>query len=379
MTAYDDDLHYIKSKTPVVELAVPGGARVVVTPAWQGRVMTSTLGKTGQSFGWINHKLIDAGQDSPVFNNYGGEDRFWLGPEGGQFALWFKKGDPFDMDHWFTPPGFNRGSFEITSQGEKSIAMVTDFRVVNASGTEFDCAVKRTITVLEDKRTTDCLGFVKPDGVQMVAFVSLNTLCNAGPVAWTKQGGLLSIWILGQFKPLPRGCVVVPFLFGDDAGLGPRATTNYFGPLGEDRCRLTDRHLFFRCDGAYRSKIGISASRARSTLGSFDPDAGVLTLVQFNRPADAARLPYVNSLWKIQDQPFAGDVVNSYNDGPEKPGAEALGGFYELETSSPAALLPPGGTTTHIHRTFHFTGPEKELNDIAVRTLGVRLDEIHAT
>ena len=379
MTAYQDDLDYLKSKTHVVELAAPGGARVVVTPAWQGRVMTSTLGQSGKSFGWINHKLIDSGQDSPVFNNYGGEDRFWLGPEGGQFSLWFKKGDPFDMAHWFTPPGFNRGPFDVTSQGEKSIAMVTDFRVVNTSGTEFDCAVKRTITVLDDKRTADCLGFVKPDSVQMVAFVSLNTLCNAGSAAWTKEGGLLSIWILGQFKPLLRGRVVVPFLFGDEAGLGPRATTNYFGPLSEDRCRLTDRHLFFRCDGVSRGKIGISASRARSTLGSFDPDGGVLTLVQFNRPADAARLPYVNSQWKIQDQPFAGDVVNSYNDGPEKPGAESLGGFYELETSSPAAVLPPGGSTTHIHRTFHFTGPAAELNDIAVRTLGVGLDEIQAT
>ena len=30
-------------------------------------------------------------------NVFGGEDRFWLGPEGGQFALYFKAGDPFDL------------------------------------------------------------------------------------------------------------------------------------------------------------------------------------------------------------------------------------------------------------------------------------------
>ncbi|MCL2700609.1 MAG: hypothetical protein FWE88_02820 [Phycisphaerae bacterium] len=379
MTAYQDDYHYLTSKTNVVELAAPGGARVLVAPAWQGRVMTSTMGKTGMSFGWVNRPLIDAGQDSPVFNNYGGEDRFWLGPEGGQFSLWFKKGDPFDMAHWFTPPGFNRGRFDITSQGKKSVAFATAFRVTNTSGTEFACAVKRVISVLESSRTADCLGVVKPESVQMVAFESHNTLCNAGESAWTADGGLLSIWILGQFKPLPNGRVVVPFLPGDDAKLGPRATTDYFGPLDADRCRLTDSHLFFRCDGVYRSKIGISAPRARRTLGSFDPDAGVLTVVQFNLPEGAARLPYVNSLWRIQDKPFAGDVVNSYNDGPEKPGAAALGGFYELESSSPAATLPAGGTATHIHRTFHFTGPSAELNEIAVRTLGVGLDEIQAT
>ena len=376
MTAYQDDLNYLKSKTDVVELAAPGGAKILVTPRWQGRVMTSAMGKTGMSFGWVNRKLIDSGLDSRVFNNYGGEDRFWLGPEGGQFSLWFAKGDPFDMAHWFTPPGFNSGRFDITSQGKKSVAFATAFRVTNTSGTVFDCAVKRVISVFESSRTADCLGVVKPESVQMVAFESHNTLCNAGETAWTEAGGLLSIWILGQFKPLPRGRVVVPFLSGDDAKLGPRATTDYFGPLDSSRCRLTDSHLFFRCDGAYRSKIGISAPRARRTLGSYDPDGGVLTVVQFNLPEGAARLPYVNSLWKIQDQPFAGDVVNSYNDGPDKPGAEALGGFYELETSSPAAMLQPGGTATHIHRTFHFTGPEAELNDIAVKTLGVGLDEM---
>ena len=36
-------------------------------------------------------------------NVFGGEDRFWLGPEGGQFALYFKPGDPFDLDHWQVP------------------------------------------------------------------------------------------------------------------------------------------------------------------------------------------------------------------------------------------------------------------------------------
>ena len=46
---------------------------------------------------------------------------------------------------------------------------------------------------------------------------------------------------------------------------------------------------------------------------------------------------YVNSKWEIQQQPYAGDVANSYNDGPPAPGAKPLGPFYELESSSPAA------------------------------------------
>ena len=40
-------------------------------------------------------------------NVFGGEDRFWLGPEGGQYALYFKPGDPFDLDHWQVPDAFD--------------------------------------------------------------------------------------------------------------------------------------------------------------------------------------------------------------------------------------------------------------------------------
>jgi hypothetical protein len=83
----------------------------------------------------------------------------------------------------------------------------------------------------------------------------------------------------------------------------------------------------------YRSKIGLSPKRARKVLGSYDAVNGVLTIVQYNKPEGAA--DYVNSMWQIQDQPYQGDVVNSYNDGPTAPGGKPLGPFYELETSSP--------------------------------------------
>ena len=83
-------------------------------------------------------------------------------------------------------------------------------------------------------------------------------------------------------------------------------------------------------------------------------------------------------MWEIQDEPYAGDVVNSYNDGPPTPGAEPLGPFYELETSSAAAELAPGDSATHVHQTFHFQGPESELDAIAQATLGVSLEQIRA-
>ena len=64
-------------------------------------------------------------------------------------------------------------------------------------------------------------------------------------------------------------------------------------------------------------------------------------------------------MWEMQKEPFKGDVINSYNDGPPAPGQPPLGPFYELETSSPAlAPVARRARHTHVHRTFHFVGPE---------------------
>jgi hypothetical protein len=77
-----------------------------------------------------------------------------------------------------------------------------------------------------------------------------------------------------------------------------------------------------------------------------------------------------------QDRPFAGDAVNSYNDGPPAPGVPPLGPFYELETSSPAAELDAGQSLCHVSRTLHFAGPPDALDALAEKVLGVGLAEI---
>ena len=91
---YQEDVDLLKANVQVVELADERGkARVAIVPAYQGRVMTSTAGGPGGwSLGWINEGLISSWETLAHMNPYGGEDRFWLGPEGGQFAIFFKKG-----------------------------------------------------------------------------------------------------------------------------------------------------------------------------------------------------------------------------------------------------------------------------------------------
>ena len=132
--------------------------------------------------------------------------------------------------------------------------------------------------------------------------------------------------------------------------------------------------LLFKCDGRYRSKIGLGPARAKPALGSYSDESKLLTVVLYTKPPSATR--YVNSMWETQKDPYGGDVVNSYNDGPTEPGKPSLGGFYEIETSSPAAELAPGGTLTHVHQTYHFTGPREALDAIARAALGVGLAEI---
>ena len=81
-------------------------------------------------------------------------------------------------------------------------------------------------------------------------------------------------------------------------------------------------------------------------------------------------------MWEMQQEPYRGDVINSYNDGSPAPGEPPLGPFYELETSSPAAALEPGETMRHVQKTLHLQGSEALLGPIAAQCLGVQLEQI---
>src|SRR5262245_63732478 len=95
-STFIDDVAFLNRHTDVVILMPErtSSARVAVCPEFQGRVMTSTAtSRGGLSFGWINRSLIASGERRKHINAYGGEDRFWLGPEGGQFSIFFAQGD----------------------------------------------------------------------------------------------------------------------------------------------------------------------------------------------------------------------------------------------------------------------------------------------
>jgi hypothetical protein len=375
---FGDDLAFLRQHGQVVVLQDEAGkAQVIVSPDYQGRVMTSTAeGTAGASFGWINRAFIAEGKRVPHMNVFGGEDRFWLGPEGGQYALYFAPGAAFDFDHWQVPEAIDWGGWAVSASTRGEVRLQKDMQLRNYAGFAFSARVDRTVRVLEPAAVGSALLVSLPTDVSVVGYESENVLHNTGIAAWAKDSGLLSIWILGMFTPSPATTIVIPFKPASEEQLGKVVNDAYFGKVPADRLKITERVMFFRGDGQQRGKIGIPRPRAMPIAGAYDSAGKVLTIVQYTLPEDAT--DYVNSMWEQQAEPYAGDVVNSYNDGPPAPGKPPLGPFWELETSSKAAALAPGASLTHVHRTVHLTGSQASLDAIAKATLGVTLAEIEA-
>ncbi|MEP0366323.1 MAG: DUF6786 family protein [Cyclobacteriaceae bacterium] len=374
--SYTDDVDFMKKYTDILNLSAPDGrGNVAVSSALQGRVMTSSAsGSKGRSLGWINRELFASEDTMEHINVYGGEERFWLGPEGGQYSIFFENGDDFNLDNWYTPRLIDLEPFEVKAQTPSSVVFTKKTSLTNYSGFQFDLSIKRKVEVLRATEVFDELGIKTQGELGMVAYKTTNTLTNVGDQNWKKETGLLSIWLLGMFNHSPSTTIIIPFLPGSTEDLGPAVNDTYFGKVPEDRLVVKDSVLFFSGDGQYRSKIGLSPQRAKDILGSYDAANDILTIVKYNKPVGVT--DYVNSMWEIQEQPYAGDVVNSYNDGPPEPGTKPLGPFYELETSSPALALKSGESGVHIQLTCHFEGDEDSLNTIAELLLGVSLEEI---
>ena len=193
----------------------------------------------------------------------------------------------------------------------------------------------------------------------------------------SKKKGLVSLWVLCMFNAGPQAVILVPYRSGDEDELGPVVRSDYFGIVPPDRLKVTPEAILLRADAHWRSKIGVSPARAKPVLGAIDFQAGVLTLASLTLPEDPQKAIYLNSKFgKHQDNPFKGDCVNSYNDGPLKPGQKGLGPFFELESLSPAAVLQTGQSLSHRHRTVHVLASPEILAELAREALGVDLEKV---
>src|SRR3569833_194958 len=274
------DLDFLKKKDSVIVLnSKDGKGEIIISPKYQAKVFTSTAdGASGKSFGWINYKTFDQEKLDEHMNAYGGEDRPWLGPEGGKFSLFFKPGTKMEFAYWHTPAAVDNEPWKLVSNTDKKASLSKTATLLNYAGTTINQQINRDIEMLEAADVKNKLGFDLDDKVKSVAFHTTTTLTNTGNKAWDKQTGAPCIWNLDMFSPSPKTITVVPY----NDGAGKVATTDYFGEIPKDRITMKNGILLFKADGKSRGKLGMQAARTKKLAGNYDGENNILTIIQFD-------------------------------------------------------------------------------------------------
>lgn len=369
------DLNYLSEKDEglIVLKSEDGQAQIILSAKYQGKVFTSTAGGLdGMSHGFVNYDFFDSGVVDEHMNGFGGEDRFWLGPEGGQYSVYFEPGKEQIYDNWHTPKAIDIEAWDTKNVTSDEAVFSKDTEIKNYQGNILKIAIERKISMLSDQEISNKLGIDVPQSVKSVAYQTDNKIVNNNDFEWTPETGTVCIWMLDMFNPSEKAVTVIPYHVGDEKELGKVVTSDYFGEIPADRLIDTDGVLYFKTDGKSRGKLGMNAKRTQAVAANYDPVSKRLTIVTFsNNPAAT----YLNQEWNPEKNPLLGDALNAYNDGPLEDGS-IMGPFLELESCSPAAFLKPNESLTHMHNVYHFIGEESDLSPVCEKLLGVTIEKI---
>lgn len=368
------DLNYLSDKDSLILLKSENGqSQVILSAKYQAKVFTSTAnGLEGNSHGFVNYKFFDAGVVDEHMNGFGGENRFWLGPEGGGYSIYFKPEKEQIFDNWHTPKAIDIEEWTVKSATNRVATFTKEMSIDNYIGTTLDISVERTITLLTEDEIKNKLNINLPDGVASVAYSTVNAITNKNNFKWSSETGTVCIWMLDMFNPSDSAVTIIPYNEGETEKIGDIVKSDYFGEIPADRLIDDNGVIFFKTDGNSRGKLGMNAFRTKGIAGNYDPISKRLTIVTFDVNPDAV---YLNQEWNPKANPLVGDALNAYNDGPLEDGS-IMGPFLELESSSPAALLDPNQSLYHIHNVFHFVGDDVTLSSIAEKLLGVNLQKV---
>jgi hypothetical protein len=369
------DLQYLgKTDSPIVLTSKDNQAQIIVSAKYQGKVFTSTAeGLEGKSLGYLNYKVFESDEINEHMNGYGGENRLWLGPEGGRFSIFFKPGTRQVYDNWLTPKPFDIEPWSVTEKKRQSVTMEKEMEVDNYQGSRLHLKISRKIRLIEPFDIKNLLGITPHEKLKTVAYTTENGIANLNDFAWTKETGTICIWILDMFNTAPDALTIIPYTIGDEKELGIIATSDYFGEIPADRYKVKENGLvFLKTDGKYRSKTGLNVKRTKAIAGNYDPASRHLTIATFNVDRHAI---YLNQEWNPDKDPLTGDALNAYNDGPLDDGS-IMGPFLELESASPAAFLASGKSLYHHHNVYHFTGDDAYLSAITETLFGISIQKI---
>jgi len=373
-----------------------GNGRVDILPAAQARIMgLTTQGAEGRNIVWLDRGLLRRfadGEREQHINAIGGLWRFWVHPEGGPNAVFFPENLPVaeqEFEQWQTPAGIDSIPFSVVPNSVTSnqASFASRVQIVNTKGTRFDVQLGRTVTVLERDAIEEILGVQLPDTVTASAFKTIDVLTNMGP-KMNKEDGLLSIWGLSQFPTSENTFNGIPILEGPENELGRRVSTYpSFGALGPDQLVtikgtdiVTGKDVsvhVFKGHGQQRRKMGVTPARALQVAANWSADTGIFNLLKYNKPR--AGVGHINSDWGPQENPFDGDEVNSFNDGPGDKGEPPVGRdspFTEFEASSEARELNTGESVSLPAISITLEGPAEAINPAAKRNIFVNLADL---
>lgn len=367
MNSFSYDKEFILKYDPGALILSGGDAQIIISAKYQGKVFTSTFGcESGRSLGWVNYKAFE-GPLNEHMNAYGGENRFWLGPEGGPMSLYFEKGAAQIFENWHTPAAFDSEAWTLVQSTYNTVALSKEMNLANYAGQKFNLQVDRKIQLLSKAEVAEVLD-VNLNNIKSVAYQTENKVINTGSSIWNEENGTFCTWMLDMFPVSDKTVMVIPF----EPCEGKPATTDYFGEIADERLKFSDNALFFKADGKSRGKLGIHPKRVKEFAGSYNAENQLLTIVKFDIDNNGQ---YLNQEWRLDKRLMSGDAMNAYNDGPLDDGSQ-MGPFYELESVSPAYNCAPGESAIHNHYVFHFSGSEADLSKITEQLLGVSIEEI---
>ena len=307
------DLNYLPEKDSLIVLKSPDEqAQVILSAKYQARVFTSTAnGPEGKSHGFVNYNFFDAGIVDEHMNGFGGENRLWLGPEGGQYSIFFEPGSKQVYDNWHTPKAIDIEPWEIKDATVNNATLTKEILLQNYQGSRLQLAVERTVSLITDSEIATTLGIKIPGEVSSVGYATDNKITNRNDFEWTPETGTVCIWMLDMFIPSDSAVTVIPYQTGSEKDLGRVVTSDYFGEIPADRLIDENGVLFFKTDGKSRGKLGMNTRRTKGIAANYDPIGGRLTVMTFTTQPEAT---YLNQEWNPEKDPITGDALNAYND-----------------------------------------------------------------
>ena len=356
---------------PVVLCGSDSKKIVVVAPSLVGRVIcTGSGGLHGTTDSYISEDQIAKGFTKSLpgakWASFGGEERVWLAPEGGEYALFFSKGKPQTQENYTVPESLNSTKFQVTeiSADGKSVTFTAGMSLVNFIGSRFDLEVSRTISLVES-----CPYVQEFKGkIDFVGFESHTYIKNIGKKPWTKKTGAMSIWTIGQFLAKDNSVVIMPYRCGSNEVLGAPVSTEYFrlltldgNPTPRRFWTVENNVVLLKASGVVQTKLELMAKRSLGRIAAIDLKGFVMNILDFDFYPE---LEYVASYPLPYDgNPYVGGAASTFVLSKLHPVSPS----YELECCSPALFLQPGEKFGHVARTYRLRSDKNSLITICKR------------